>query len=159
MRHIFGIAVACSLAACARYEWVPDYQSAECSAPAAVLPARAGLPVEVQSAASMRTGTIAGSVAHAFTDQPLDGARIALSTVPAVGAITDSLGRFQVRSVAPGRYAIVIRRIGFTTTRDSLTIPVEGGLRIAARLEPAPLDGPCSGFGKVRVRKPWWKVW
>lgn len=159
MRPIARIAVVFLLAACSRYEWVPDYLSPECGKPDGVPPAHAGPPLHVQSATRLDRGAIAGSVIQAGTGLPVDGARIALSTVPAVGAITDSVGRFEIRDVAPGRYAVVIRRIGFTTTRDSIVVPEEGGLRIDAELQMAPLDGPCSGFGLVRVRKPWWKLW
>jgi Carboxypeptidase regulatory-like domain len=159
MRPFSRIAVVVLLAACSRYEWVPDYLGPECATPHGVPPAYAGPPIKVQAATPASPGAIAGSVTQAETGLPLGGARIALSTVPAIGAITDSVGRFEIRDVPPGRYAIAIRRLGFTTTRDSIVIPAEGGLRLAAELQMAALDGPCSGFGLVRVRKPWWKLW
>ena len=159
MRRLSAILVVCSLAGCSRYEWVPDYMSPECSTIGQDPPAHAGPPVRVEAAPQMPQGALSGAVVEAQRREFVNGARISLSTAPLSGAISDSLGRFDMQGVPPGRYAIAIRRIGFATTRDSVTVPREGGLRLAVQLETAMLDGPCSGFGLVRVRKPWWKVW
>ena len=159
MRRLTVLLTICVLAACSRYEWVPDYLSPECATTGRAALARVGPPVGIEASPQMPPGAMGGTVMIAQSGKSLDNARITLSTVPLTGAITDSLGRFELQGVAAGRYAIAIRRIGFTTTRDSITVPREGGLRLAVQLAVAPLDGPCRGFGLVRVRKPWWKVW
>ena len=61
-------------------------------------------------------------------------------------------GRFTFGDVAPGRHAVVMRRIGFESLRDSITVPLAGQLRIEA--QQSMLDGGCEGFGEVRTANP-----
>jgi len=159
MRRLPVLLVACSVAACAQYAWVPDYMTPACAATGPLALTNAGPPVRVERSPQTAPGSLSGTVVVAQRGDVLDHARITLATEPVRAATTDSLGRFALQGVPPGRYAITIRRIGFQMTRDSVTVPREGGVRLAVELEVAPSDGPCSGFGVVRVRKPSWKVW
>ncbi len=62
------------------------------------------------------TGKIVGTVKDASNGQPLPGVNILLEGTQ-MGAATDTRGYFSVINVPPGRYTLVARMIGYTTTR------------------------------------------
>jgi hypothetical protein len=92
------------------------------------------------------------------SEVPIPGASVIVITKPLIGAVTDGSGHFKLAAVRPGRYRVVVRRVGYLETRDSVTFPVNGALRLEARLRMMPSDG-CGGFGEVYFGKPWWKFW
>jgi hypothetical protein len=63
-------------------------------------------------------GTIEGTVVRAATNEPLRRARVSLRKAEGrgelqVAATTDAAGHFVLRGVEPGRYRLVVERIGF----------------------------------------------
>jgi hypothetical protein len=63
-------------------------------------------------------GTIEGTVVRAATNEPLRRARVTLRRAEGrselqVAATTDAAGKFILRGVEPGRYRLVVERIGF----------------------------------------------
>jgi len=87
-------------------------------------------------------------------------AQIRLSGVGrSIEVLADSAGLFSFDSLPQGRYELLTRRIGFAMRRDSLSWPFVRTEMVVIPVKPQPLDGPCSGFAVIRVRKPWWRVW
>lgn len=92
-------------------------------------------------------GTILGRVLDAATGQPLQYVQAALrrqadSTV-VTGQITDSLGRFELRGVAPGDYTLSCRMIGYAPYRSAALRIADEATRIslgAITLETASLE-------------------
>ena len=77
-----------------------------------------GGPVALR--AQTPTGTVSGKVTSREGDQPLGGATI-LVTGTQFGALTRSDGTYRV-ALAPGRYEIRVRLIGFMNAFDSVTV-------------------------------------
>jgi hypothetical protein len=102
-------------------------------------------------------GGVRGHVARADTAAPLAGAVVDLIRPPEERVITDAHGDFRFDSLAPGRYALRIRAIGFRPWQDTVRVVPEARPAFQIELVPDTLDGPCSGIFQVRVRKPWWK--
>jgi hypothetical protein len=75
------------------------------------------------------------------------------------GALTDSVGRFAIAAPTGGPHVLRVLAIGYGARVDTLDAPLSAGSVIVIALRPMLLDGPCSGFAAVRVRKPWWKWW
>lgn len=59
------------------------------------------------------TQTIRGTVMEAATGLPLEYANVILVNLPAIGAVTDSLGKFRINNVPVGRYDIQVTSLGF----------------------------------------------
>lgn len=59
------------------------------------------------------TGTIEGSVLNAITSEPIVGATVRIEQTT-LGAITIAQGKFTVRNVPPGIYALRISAVGYT---------------------------------------------
>lgn len=69
------------------------------------------LIVATSLGAQAHTGAIKGTVIDA-TGRPLAGVVASLSNT-SLQATSDSTGRFLLGSIPPGRYALVLRRVGF----------------------------------------------
>ena len=145
LRSMICLALAAS--ACARSRAAVS-APAECVDDERVL----GPPSRLRVMPGAVTSDIAGVIVLAMTSEPLPGARIWIDSTTTDPAETAADGRFLFRGVRPGRHAIVMRRIGVRTLRDSIDVPVAGSLRIEA-LQP-PNDGGCASFGAVTVGKP-----
>jgi Carboxypeptidase regulatory-like domain len=156
-----GILVAIG-AGCTRYEYINETELPECRNRG--LPAR---PPELQwvaPATAVAPGTLLGRVVDT-TGVAVWSAQVALATdtawrslrPPTRRTLTDSLGRFRLDSVAPGHYTLFARRIGFESVRGPVDVPADRALLVTTA--PAIMDGPCSGFSALRVRKPFWKLW
>jgi len=74
------------------------------------------------------------------------------------GTHTDSVGRFRLDSLPPGRHLVETRRIGFKTRRDSITISDTAGVILEVALRPMPLDG-CPFGGILERRRVWRWPW
>jgi hypothetical protein len=62
------------------------------------------------------TQTIRGTVTEVATGLPLGYANVILVNLPAIGAVTDSLGQFRMNNVPVGRYDIQVTSLGFKPT-------------------------------------------
>ena len=161
IRRWIGTAVlALPLAAC--YEWVPDYQSPACRARAATAPSRGGAALTfvplVDGETSMALPPPLGRVRALGIGVPSTRVRFTAAGVSRE-VTTDSAGSFTLGGLPPGRYRLLASRVGFRSTWDSVTVPWDTATTLEVTLQPVSVDGPCSGFSEVRVRRPWWKVW
>ena len=92
--------------------------------------------------------------------EPVAGARVILSDASTRRMVaSDSLGAFAIDSLRPGRYAIGVTAVAFHALNDSIVVSETDGGALDIALGQAVMDGPCSGFAAMRVRKPWWKLW
>jgi len=87
---------------------------------------------------------------------PVQYAAVVVDSNRARRVITDSAGRFAVPA-EPGTHQLMIQRIGYYGYTTSFRFTP--GIELTVALAQTMLDGPCSGFGMVAVRKPWWKIW
>jgi len=117
---------------------------------AAVAAFLSGLPL-AQPAAAQPGGAIAGVVRDS-ADRPMPEADVVL--IPAKRrARTDSLGRFEFRSLGDGQYVVRARRVGYLPTEWSVKLSNAGHVNVALVLGPrvaildtmyAVTDGPCA---------------
>jgi hypothetical protein len=141
--------------ACARYEWIPDYETAYCRN--RVMPAK---PVAFRRVAG-DTAEIAlqGTVESQQGDR-LPAAHIRLTLgLDTLHVSSDADGSFRLDAPQAGQYTIRVARIGFVSVQDTLSLPLARGEQLRVVLDESPLDGPRSGFANVRVKKAWWKFW
>lgn len=106
----------------------------------------------------MVSGSVVGTIVRDSL-VPLQQATVTLEGTGRRPAVTNPKGAFEILDVEPGEHVLVTRAIGYEPRRDTVRMPVKGGIRVQAQLQVAVHDGPCSGFAAVRVRKPWWKLW
>lgn len=153
------VATLALVAGCSRYEWkneldVPGMCDDARQATHSTVTRRVRLEPDPPIA------RLRGHVARRDTRQPLSQALVRLGDGHTRSQVqTDSAGVFVIDSVLPGRYAIQVSRVGFHALRDTIEVAAEGEAPFEIDLDVAVLDGPCSGFAAVRVRRPWWKVW
>ena len=154
-----SVAALALVGACSRYEWrneldVPGMCDAARQATHATVTRRVRLEPDSP------TARLRGRLTRRDTRESLSAAVVHLADGHSRGAVqSDSAGGFVVDSILPGRYAIQVLRIGFHALRDTIDVAADGGTPLEIGLDVAVLDGRCSGFAAVRVRKPWWKVW
>ena len=150
-----GVVVLVTTIGCSRYEWVSDIKTPQCrNRPAPILGSL--VPIVTPGADS---SVVIGLARELTSELLLSHATFIISTEPVIGVRTDSAGRAELPVLPPGRYLVTVLRIGYSAAQDSVTFPLPSGARLEAKLEAQMLDGPCSGFAAVRVRKPWWKFW
>ena len=142
---------------CARYQWVNELDAPGVCQGVASRPGPGPLrfepPRDTTTDAELR-----GVVVSASGGDGLGYAQIRLTGGGRVSElVTDSAGWFTRDSLPAGHYELWTRRIGSAARRDSLTWPLPGRESVLIPLTMQVLDGPCSGFAMVRVRKPWWK--
>ena len=113
---------------------------------------RVGFKSELTVAPGGASAAVEGVVLLRGTNAPLPDAGVWIDPPNGPTTLTAADGRFTFGDVAAGRHALLMRRIGFETLRDSITVPVPGQLRIAA--EQSMLDGGCEGLGAVRTGNP-----
>lgn len=101
-----------------------------------------GLLLPAREAAAQFPGELRGHVLSAETGAPLEAALIEL---PSLGrsAVSDATGAFHLRGLEPGRYAVVVRRLGYVARAEE--IEARNGrvarLRVALTAEPIELEG------------------
>jgi len=146
--------------ACARYEWLPDDQTPVCRNYAFESHGPTSLaPLATEPAAVGDSGTLHGRAIAVYNRLPVPGASVTLLTDPQRKTTTDSLGTFTFTDVPPGTYVLRTRRIGYRARTDTLHLARGDGTSFVLTLDQQVLDGSCSGFMAVRIRKPWWKLW
>jgi len=93
-----------------------------------------------------QTGKLSGTITEAETGDPIPGATVVLSET-GQGSATDALGRYVLLNVRPGRYAIRISFVGYTTKQ------IEGVLVTSGRTTTldATLDEATVQAGEVIV--------
>lgn len=88
---------------------------------------------------STTTGTLAGHVADAATGEPLFYCNIVIDSL-SIGTITDMHGNFILRGILPGRYRLVVSRIGHASYIETdFTIAAGEHLSRDIRMETAVL--------------------
>jgi len=153
---IAALAYASSLVlACSRYERVPDYFSPQCQPTRRPDTTFAADPL----LDTVGSPVLRGRVFLAASMAPIAHARVTLDVVPPRDTSTDSSGTFIFLDVPPGLLQVRTRAVGTGSRADTVTIGSLGTHTLIVRLPSATFDGLCSGFGLVRVRKPWWRVW
>lgn len=144
---------------CSRYEWRNELDTPGlCDG--ANQAAHATVSLRVSLIGGPLGSQLRGQVNRRDSREPLSGARVRLGNAVKRRVVeSDSSGEFVIDSLLPGRYAIEVLRVGFHGLQDTVDVTRIDGGALEVRLDPFILDGPCSGFAAVRVRKPWWKVW
>jgi hypothetical protein len=137
---------------CSRYQWVPDYESPECAAYHG--PPTSGL-TEITSVPDAPPGFVAGRILARGTTLPVQGAVILLDADSLHRVTTQADGRFTIPA-SPGTHRLFVRRIGYYRHASSVTLPFPQPIEVVITLAETVLDGPCSGFAMVQVKKPWW---
>ncbi len=89
------------------------------------------VPLRAQTApattATVKGGTISGTVVDAKSGQPVIGANVLLvGSDPIKGAVADIDGNFTIRKVTPGTYSVKITSVGYTTIQVQDVIVKEG---------------------------------
>lgn len=74
-----------------------------------------------------RRAVILGQVLNARTGEPVAGAGVRVRGT-AIGAFTDSLGRYGLEDVPPGRQTLVVRRLGFAVNEVTVQVPGDGAV-------------------------------
>lgn len=93
--------------------------------------------------------TVRGTVTDADTGLPLTGATVMLKPV-GQGAVTDSLGRYRLGQIAPGRYTLSINYLGYETLETPEILVSTGKETVAA----AALKTAGAELATVTVRAP-----
>jgi hypothetical protein len=158
-QRVLALASCASLLiGCNRYEWIPDYETDACrnrkAEPSVPVPPPRFVPSSAEGGRSL-----SGIVVMGGSNKPAHS-QVTVYATPPIGTMTDSLGRFTI-SAPPGRYRILVRTLAYNSVQDSVTFPPPTHSTLVITVDPQALmlDGPCSGFLAVRVRKPWWKIW
>ena len=74
------------------------------------------------------------------------------------GIRTDTLGRFAVTGLSPGRYIIHTRQLGYEDHTDTAVVTASAGVHLHLALTPRYVDR-CMEMRTVRTPLPWWHVW
>ena len=120
----------------------------------------AGLLVVLAAPSLRAQASVTGTVTDAMTGRPLSDAQVFFGsrTVPAV---TNQFGRYRLDSLATGRGWLLVRRIGYTPARRSLTVAGNTAIDLSIGLDALPLTLPDvevqaqSGFGVRRLQDFW----
>jgi len=129
-RHAVAITATCLLVgACSLLRRSPE-SNAGCAIPPTIAVARWVVTSD--------SGVIEGSIVQVDslrdpTPQPLANATVFVKGPVQRVVGGDSTGHFRLASLPPGDYVVDVRRIGFSTRRDSLRIGI-GGVRGEIRL-------------------------
>ena len=140
-------------AACARYEWKNELEVPGACPRGDSAPAPPPRPVGAPG------GRVLGRVLTEAGAPAVGAQVVVVGARPPRGALVDTLGYFALDSLAPGEYLLRVRQIGRVAQERRVAVRPGPGPALDVTLPLAMLDGPCSGFAAVRVRKPWWKWW
>ncbi len=144
---------------CTRYEWQNELDVRGLCDSARAVP-RFRISHREEADLTNAKLSLRGRVTDAALGTPLAEARVRLvAAAEQRNVATDSAGRFQLDSLAADRYVMDVLRVGYHRATDTLNVAPGPRLIVEVALDQAVLDGPCSGFAAVRVRKPWWTFW
>ena len=94
------------------------------------------LVVATGAPAQVATGTVVGRVTDAKSGVPIEGVTISDST-ERLGAMTNAEGRYRIALVPAGTRLVVVRRLGFTSTRRQITVTANQETTADFALEPS----------------------
>jgi hypothetical protein len=106
---------------------------------------------------------LSGTIVRVSTLSPVQSAQIVLSSLSGSElmpksrtAISDSSGSIAIDSVQPGKYLLLIRRIGYKPASDTVVMVADSTVIIRGVLavESVMLDG--CGYAYFEKRVPWW---
>ena len=97
--------------------------------------------------------TLSGTIKDASTGDPLHYANVFLSNT-GYGAATDSLGRFEIRSVPAGRYELVASMMGYEAQSRRIDLARNKQRIFQFRLEPIVLPGETVRISAPAARLP-----
>ena len=86
---------------------------------------------------SLSVAAIVGEVRDSRTEEPLEGAWVALAELDRF-VLTDAAGRYELRDVPPGPHHLTIRHVGYAQRTLHAIVPREGTLEIHVSLDPKP---------------------
>ncbi len=104
----------------------------------ALIIAVATLHPQAARAQGATSGVLTGKVTATASGEPIQGATIQVVGTPA-GALTRNTGVYRI-VVAPGRYEVRVRFLGFVMRRDSVTIVADQSVTRDYSLESAPIN-------------------
>lgn len=78
-------------------------------------------------------GTIGGTVSRAEDGQPIAGAQVLLEGTTS-GALSDSLGRFELVAPGVGQFTLASRLIGYGEARSTVYVPSDRGMVVHVEL-------------------------
>ncbi|HUO52327.1 MAG TPA: TonB-dependent receptor [Gemmatimonadaceae bacterium] len=122
---------------------VPSFRRAAAILACACIPLAAppALHAAVPSSPATPAADLSGTVADSASGQPLPGARITVEragkTVADLAA--DPFGRFLVHNLAPGRYLVRVRFLGFAPDSQSVRLENGADVALAFTLHPVPV--------------------
>lgn len=73
------------------------------------------LQIHGKQQADKPTQIIRGTVTDSKSNSPIEFATVGILSIPSLGAVTDSLGRFCIKNVPVGRYNIQVSYMGYNT--------------------------------------------
>ena len=90
----------------------------------------------VSSLPAQTSSKITGTITHADTHRPLEGANVLL-TETNQGAATNREGAYVISAVSPGRYTLLITRVGFKPVEQTILIPADSTITYNTTLSTA----------------------
>jgi TonB-linked SusC/RagA family outer membrane protein len=85
-----------------------------------------------------QTGTVSGRVSESRFGQPLPGAAVEIDGTRLL-VVTGADGRFEIAGVPAGSHSLVVRHIGFSLARQTVTVQAGGTARVDLVLQVAPI--------------------
>ncbi|MFO7893399.1 MAG: SusC/RagA family TonB-linked outer membrane protein [Longimicrobiales bacterium] len=85
-------------------------------------------------AVSAQTGSIAGTVTDASTNEPMSGVQVSIPNT-GLGTLTGDDGRFIIRQVPEGRQVVRVDMIGYEQYSRSVTVPADDVVNLTITLE------------------------
>lgn len=92
-----------------------------------------------QDAAAQPTGTVAGTVVDAASEEPLPGVNVVLAGTER-GAATNRDGTFRITSVPAGTYTLEARFVGYRPTERSVDVQAGEATQVRLALEPRSVE-------------------
>ncbi|HEU5207941.1 MAG TPA: TonB-dependent receptor [Longimicrobiales bacterium] len=111
------------------------YQHSHSARPRVFAVALAGLLVGgVMPASAQETGTVAGTVVHASTAQPIVGAQVVV-TGSGIGTVTNAEGQFLLLNVRPGEREIRVHMLGYSAASRRVDVTAGATTTVEFQLE------------------------
>jgi len=109
--------------------------------------------------------TVMGKVASPGSLAAIPGVRVSLTLLPipiqgrpkTMQGFADALGAFRIDSIAPARYLMAVRGIGYHPAQDTVLVTRDSGIVATGILVPDNLTLDHCGMMYQEVRVPWWK--